>query len=179
MFISLPTTIVSIDATRTATILYGRTGTAEVASAWVNASNATKTGSYASASISDLYDGGALQLTNFNFNLPSTAVITGARVGFYIYATGGEVRFQSADFISGGSVVSSSQIASEVDAAWPSSVATVTFGGPGTTYNLGSLSISDVNNSDFGVQVSIADYSVPDPVVAYCGYIFVQLFFTP
>ncbi|MDD5679573.1 MAG: hypothetical protein PHW60_16510, partial [Kiritimatiellae bacterium] len=89
-----------------------------------------------------------MRLTGFGFNIPSNAIITGVKGN-------AEFSFAAKDYLIarlyyGG--ISSATESTNGTATWT----TNSFGGPNSTWGFGSLSVSNVNSTNFGVEFWIS-----------------------
>lgn len=102
-----------------------------------------------------------LNLTNFGFAIPSTATIVGIEVTFSREKNGGSssrtlmdatvaLRYGSA----GGTTVSTNHAKASSD-LWPTSFAPATYGSSSDTWFSGGITPSQINNSNFGLQISV------------------------
>ena len=109
-----------------------------------------------------------LKATNFNFNIPAGATIQGVTVAVNRSSTGTAspyIRDNSIRLIQQGNIVGSNR-AQATD--WPTTMGTATYGGLTDTWGTTGLSVSDINNSNFGVALSAINSSTATiyPLVA-------------
>lgn len=122
--------------------------------AWSNPGNGTiNDNSYATAAVTSTSVSHYLQATNFGFTIPSEATITGVSVtiGRFGSSTISGISDNSLKLIKAG-VVGGTSLASA--STWPSSEGTATYGGTANLWG-NTLTAADINNSGFGVALSV------------------------
>lgn len=141
-------------------------GTATSASgsyaAWTNTSYATgpSSSNFTTANATSLGNSNLLQLTNYGFNIPSTAVIDGIVVFFNRYAdnaasfTSAHNLIHSGSSISGGFPVPPNDVLDGWPFSYPTSsgASDVIYGGAATLWGA-TLTPAIINSSSFGVEI--------------------------
>ncbi len=138
--------------------------------AWSNPGNITTTGSpYATAS--SLPDGGIthyLMATNYGFDIPADATISGVTVTVRRSSTGNAspyIRDNVVRLIRGGAIGGNNKAKASTD--WPTSMGTSVYGSNSDTWGFTGLVPADFNASNFGVALSAVNNAVSTyPVIA-------------
>jgi hypothetical protein len=107
-----------------------------------------------------------LQCTGYGFSIPSTASIVGVKVTIEREKTGsGTIKDSTVKLVVAGSGAGNDK--ADTSTAWPSSDDTVVYGSSSDTWG-NSLTVSQVNASDFGVQIKVQCMSgTADPQIDY------------
>lgn len=149
--------------------------------AWSNPGNITADdSSYASAVVDDGFAGSDwLFASNFGFNIPSVAVITGVEVVISRFADqlfGEDYVIDTDVQLNDGSSFTGDNKA-KTGVTWPSSEATATYGGSSDGWNA-SLSPSQVNSSSFGVGLKATCSLVGNSTTAYVDSVTINIYYS-
>ena len=138
--------------------------------AWSNPGNITTTGSpYATAS--SIPDGGIthyLMATNYGFDIPDSATISGVTVTINRSSSGNAspyIRDNIVRLIRGGTIGGNNKAKASTD--WPTSLTSSVYGSTSDTWGFTGLSPADFNSPNFGVAFSAVNHAVSTyPIVA-------------
>lgn len=148
--------------------------------AWVNPNNAKIDDgvftTFTTASGVGVTKSHLLELTNFNFSIPTGATINGIQVDVVRKATstGSNCTAGSANYICDNlvSLINSSSVVTATDKSnttpWTSTVATSTYGNNSDLWSL-SWAASDINNSNFGVALGAKGAGIGGPSCVVTG----------
>jgi hypothetical protein len=147
---------------------------------WSYTDNAkTDNGTYASASVSPNSYSDYLRVTNFGFNIPLNATIKGIIVSVEKYSTGGSsserirdniIRLRNQD----GTLTGDNKAVSSI---WPTTNTTVNYGGSADLWG-SSWTPNQINDSDFGVVLSVYNTRNDRSRTAYVDYISITVHYS-
>ena len=113
-----------------------------------------------------------LQARNFGFSIPSTATING--IEFVVrLKTDGTTKDQSVKFVKAGTAVGT-DFSRGPGVNWPITDTDITFGGPTQLAGV-SWTPADINNTDFGINISALGAAIG---TAYIDYISAKVYYT-
>lgn len=120
---------------------------------WLNPTNAlAQDGTYTACTLSSNLDNSDyLDLTNFGFEIPSTATILGIKVEYDVYASATGVREDMIRLIKGGTAQGTNK-SDEED--WPLALRTERKGSSGDLWG-STFTPAEINATDFGVRFQI------------------------
>jgi len=151
---------------------------------WSNPGNITTAGSpYATVTLAPGNESDYLRATNYNFSIPSDATITGIVVT--INRTGQQslsIGFRDDLLYLVKDVSGSPQIQTGGDnkassSTWPTSLGTATYGNSGDLWGL-SWTPSDINNTNFGVAISVHSNLILSTLTATVDYMRITVHYT-
>jgi hypothetical protein len=160
----------------------GSNGTASNTEDWSNPGNVTANdGNRASIDNGNLSTSNYLQATNFDFDIPTNSTIVGIEVIIDRYSeAGGGPGDHNQDeelwLINKDGELSGDNKAN-AGTNWPTSEATESYGGSSDTWN-GSLTYEDINNSNFGIALSVYNADINQDKNAYVDYIQITVYYT-
>ena len=134
---------------------YAGTGTSTGASnVWNNPTNVNANdNSYTTSTISSGGNSAILSATNFGFAIPSNATINGVQVTIGRFAsTAGQMSDNTVQLIVGGIATGNN---SPLGGTWPNTETPANYGATNSIWGLASLTPSQVNASNFGVELIV------------------------
>jgi hypothetical protein len=133
--------------------------------AWQNVDNARLSDDQYADTASAMASGkitNLLKVSAFSFALPANAVVTGVQVDIERSAPAGAIKDQEVRVQVGGKP---SPNALDKSAAWDTSDASASYGGPSELWGEAEIKVSDVNATDFGVSLTATATASDTPKV--------------
>ena len=162
------------------------TTTNNAPSGWTTPNNANTASdhNYASVSIGSTLVASGFDATGFGFSLPSaTTAIDGIVVNvqkFSVPTTHNSIQDNTIELLKAGVLTGNNKNQAGVD--WPSAAeATITYGSSTDTWGISGLTYSDINASNFGVEVRPGNHKISNPggsATADIDYISMVVYYT-
>lgn len=144
--------------------------------AWTNVSNAASSNNlYAQCALNSGIDSHYLKCTNFGFAIPGGSTIDGVIVIVECYTSQIGIEDKAAYLVKGGSIVGSNK---KNASQWDDSVDTnMSHGGVADLWGT-TLTVSDVNASNFGFVIQATNTSPKFSGTAYIDHITITVYYT-
>jgi hypothetical protein len=145
-------------------------------SSWSSPGNITAPGTpYATSSLSSRGGSHYLYGTNYGFNIPTGATITGIQVTIMRQSSSSNSLTDNVvQLLKSGNRVGSDYSSST---SWPTSMTAASYGGSSDLWNT-SWTVADINSSNFGVALSVSN-GASSPRTASVDYIQITVYYTP
>ncbi len=149
--------------------------------AWSNPGNVgAEDGVFATVNLTNTQQSHYLKCTNYGFNLPASAIITGIGIRIKRKTSGQNMNDNAISLVVGGVIQTAFNFAVSTAASpfgWTTSNASVIYGGDGNLLQQNNLTVSDINNSGFGVAFSCNHPSVVGTLTASVDIIELTIYY--
>jgi len=143
---------------------------------WVNPDNVkVSDDTYATINLEEVEESYYIKATNFGFSIPNGNRIDGIKVEIELYANSNQIVDRRSRIIKGGSI-SSTDVFRDPNTFWPEVEVYLTYGGESELWGQ-TLSVNDVNSSDFGFAFAIESFN--NRRIGYIDHIRMTVYYSP